>query len=74
MKEEVSFDELLKKVDSRFTLVVVTAKRARALAEKEAEQNKNNTVNPIEIALEQLAKNKITYRFLKSEKDKDKLC
>ncbi|GAB6275075.1 MAG: hypothetical protein STSR0004_19400 [Peptococcaceae bacterium] len=74
MKEEVSFDELLKKVDSRFTLVVVIAKRARALAEKEAEQNKNNTVNPIEIALEQLAKNKITYRFLKSEKDKDKLC
>jgi DNA-directed RNA polymerase subunit omega len=67
MKEEVSFDELLKKVDSRFTLVVITAKRARALAEKEAEQNKNNTVNPIEAALEELAKNKITYRFLKSE-------
>ena len=66
MKEEVSFDELLKKVDSRFTLVVITAKRARALAEKEAEQNKNNTVNPIEAALEELAKNKITYRFLKS--------
>ncbi|HAG09664.1 MAG TPA: DNA-directed RNA polymerase subunit omega [Desulfotomaculum sp.] len=74
MKEEVSFDELLKKVDSRFTLVVITAKRARALAEKEAEQNKNNTVNPIEVALEELAKNKITYRFLSSEKDKDKLC
>lgn len=74
MKEEVSLDELLKKVDSRFTLVAIISKRARALAEKEAEQSKNNTANPIEEALEELAKNKITYRFLKSKKDKDKLC
>lgn len=74
MKEEVSLDELLKKVDSRFTLVAIISKRARALAEKEAEQSKNNIANPIEEALEELAKNKITYRFLKSKKDKDKLC
>ncbi|KFD42364.1 hypothetical protein DK28_0207905 [Peptococcaceae bacterium SCADC1_2_3] len=74
MKEEVSLDELLKKVDSRFTLVAIISKRARMLAEKEAEQSENNTANPVEAALEELAKNKITYRFLKSKKDKGKLC
>lgn len=69
--KEVSLDKLLKKVDSRYTLVAVAIKRARMLAEKEVEQNKNNAGNPVETALKELIENKITYRFLEPKKRRE---
>ncbi|WP_031516162.1 DNA-directed RNA polymerase subunit omega [Desulfofalx alkaliphila] len=58
----ISLDELLKKSDSRYSLVVAAAKRARELtvANTENEQgNKEITDKAVSIALEEIIKGKI---------------
>lgn len=61
-----SMDELMLKVDSKYTLVVLAAKRARELlngAELEvAPVSKKNVTN----ALEEVVEDKITYQRLKN--------
>lgn len=55
-------DEIKQKADSRYTLVIMAAKRARDLvAEKPALVDINNNV-PISIAAEEIAEGEITYR------------
>ena len=55
-------DEIKQKADSRYTLVIMAAKRARDLvAEKPALVETDNDV-PISIAAEEIAKGQITYR------------
>lgn len=57
-----SLDELMEKVDSRYTLVVVAAKRARILTETE-DTNFNGTARkPVTEALMEIAQNKVKYR------------
>jgi len=55
-------DEIKQKADSRYTLVIMAAKRARDLvAEKPALVEIENNV-PISIAAEEIVRDEITYR------------
>jgi DNA-directed RNA polymerase subunit omega len=67
MDQTTTLDELLQKVDSRYTLVVVAAKRARKLTEKR-DNDKNNGFSvrkPVTEALKEIAQGKIKYRTTK---------
>lgn len=57
---------LLKKVDSRYTLVVVTAKRARQLVDGAHKLTKCASDKPVTIALNEINEDKITYIRTKS--------
>lgn len=52
---------LLRKVDSRYTLVVETAKRARQLAEGAPKLTKCNSDKPVTVAIYEINDNKVTY-------------
>lgn len=61
-----SIDALVKKVDSKYTLVTLAAQRAREITDGQpalvpgAESQK-----PVTVALEEVLKDKITYSFTK---------
>ena len=57
-----SINSLLKKADSRYTLVVVAAKRARALTEKDASRADGKMRKPVINALMEIAQDKISYK------------
>lgn len=60
-----SIDELLKNVDSRYSLVIMAAKRARQLREK---QNSSEEIKPkkeVSVALEEIAAGKISFERTK---------
>lgn len=60
-----SLDELLEQVDSRYTLVVVSAKRARQLTEKSQHQEEEETEiisKPVSTALSETVGGNIKYR------------
>lgn len=60
-----SLDELLENVDSRYTLVVVSAKRARQLTEKSLHQEDIDpevASKPVSAALQEAVRGKIKYR------------
>lgn len=60
-----SFDELMEKVDSRYTLVVVASKRARMLTEEAGADGSDTVDKPVTTALKEIIKNKISYRKLR---------
>ncbi|GBF32563.1 DNA-directed RNA polymerase omega subunit [Desulfocucumis palustris] len=64
-----SLDQLMQKVDSRYTLVVVAAKRARQLTEKKEnlkEENMDGLVKkPVTEALQEIVSNRVNYRRTK---------
>jgi len=53
-----SLDELLSKVDNRYTLVTAVAKRAREILEEE-KSDEEKTVKPVSRALEEISVGKI---------------
>ncbi|MGI6669111.1 MAG: DNA-directed RNA polymerase subunit omega [Acetivibrionales bacterium] len=57
---------LLSKVDSRYTLVVATAKRARQLTDGAKELVECDSDKPVTVALNEVNENKITYIRTKS--------
>lgn len=59
--KQPSLDILLSKVDSKYTLVVATAKRARALMEDPDFEETSNGVKPVSVALGEISDGK--YRF-----------
>ncbi|MFZ5596538.1 MAG: DNA-directed RNA polymerase subunit omega [Bacillota bacterium] len=66
MNRDTTLDELMHKVDSRYTLVVVAAKRARQLTEKrESEKANGLPVKPVTEALKEIAGGRIQYRRTK---------
>lgn len=64
-----SLDDLMGYVDSRYTLVVISAKRARQVTEvtMQQDQEENSWVfdKPVSAALREVALGKITYRRTK---------
>jgi DNA-directed RNA polymerase subunit omega len=56
-----SISRLLEVIDSRYTLVVATAKRARKLAEGEPALVRCESQRPVTIAVNEIAQNKIRY-------------
>ncbi len=54
--------ELSKRVDSRYTLVAMAAKRARMIGEEHAQDEENDEViNPVSIAADEIMSGKVGY-------------
>jgi len=58
-------NKLMERVDSRYTLVVVTAKRARNIAEGSPKLTECNSDKPVTVAVHEIAEGKIKYRRTK---------
>ncbi|ACL76140.1 DNA-directed RNA polymerase subunit omega [Ruminiclostridium cellulolyticum] len=61
-----SINELMKKVDSRYTLAVEAAKRARQLVDGATKMAKCDSDKEVTIAINEIAEDKITYVRTKS--------
>ncbi|MCX8131011.1 MAG: DNA-directed RNA polymerase subunit omega [Clostridia bacterium] len=61
-----SIGSLMNKVDSRYTLVVAAAKRARQLADGAHKLTKCNSEKAVTIAINEINEDKITYVRTKS--------
>lgn len=59
-----TIDELMKHVDSKYVLVVLAAKRARALL-SDPERAKEKNFKPVTEALEEIAAGKLAYERTK---------
>lgn len=57
-----SINELSNHGDSRYTLVMLAAKRARQLVEGANPLIETNSTKPVSIAIEEVIEGKITYR------------
>ena len=66
MMIEPSINELLKKADSRYTLVMLAAKRARQISEGANKLTKHESEKPVTIAINEISEDKITYVRTKS--------
>ena len=53
--------DLIDKVDSRYTLVVATAKRARQLVDGAVKQTKFNSDKAVTLAIHEIAEGKVSY-------------
>lgn len=56
-----SIDELVRKVDSKYTLVAATAKRARVLQERNMSQPDSSTTKNVSRALWEIYDGKVQY-------------
>ena len=54
-------DELTKKVDSRYTLVVAAAKRARQILETKEIEPEEKVRKPVTVALEEILSGRLKY-------------
>jgi len=61
-----SIDSLLEKVDSKYTLVVLAAKRARQITEGSSKMVECKSNKPVTIALQEIAKEKVKFERIKS--------
>ncbi len=61
-----SIDTLVTKVDSKYTLVVLAAKRAREIMDGSAPTVECKSNKQVTIALEEISRDKITYERTKS--------
>ncbi len=60
-----SMDQLLPKVDSKYTLVVLAAKRARIILDGDPIKSRLQSTKNVTNALEEVAEDKITYARVK---------
>ncbi len=60
-----SLDHLLKKVDSKYTLVVLTARRAREIVGGDAPMVVCKSNKAVTVALQEIGEGKITYERVK---------
>ncbi|MFZ3131861.1 MAG: DNA-directed RNA polymerase subunit omega [Desulfosporosinus sp.] len=65
--KQPSLDLLMRKVDSKYTLVVVVAKQARTIMEEGKHEDLAKGVKPVSIALEEIAHSKFTYECTPEE-------
>ena len=56
-----SLDNLLKKVDSKYTLVILTSRRAREIVAGERPLVSSKSNKAVTIALEEIGADKVTY-------------
>lgn len=58
-------NQLMQKVDSKYTLIVLAAKRARMLISQDAEMINENQSNPVSIALNDITEGKVSWKRTK---------
>lgn len=61
-----SIDQLMPKVDSKYTLVVLAAKRAREILDGSKVKSDRISTKNVTNALEEVVENKITFQRLKN--------
>ncbi|MGI6317155.1 MAG: DNA-directed RNA polymerase subunit omega [Firmicutes bacterium] len=61
-----SIDEMLKTVDSRYSLAILAAKRARQLRDKHIAKGESGLFKEVTSALEEIASGKITFERTKN--------
>lgn len=61
-----SLDVLVKKVDSKYTLVVLSAKRAREIMSGSSPLVECKSNKPVTVALEEVAQGKVVYERTKT--------
>lgn len=59
--EQPTIDKMMEKVDSKYSLVVAAAKRARELTDGAEPLSKVNSNKPVSIALFEIGEEKIVY-------------
>jgi len=57
-----SINEIRKKADSRYTLVILAAKRARDITEGKPILTEEDTERPVSVAAHEIAEDLITYK------------
>ncbi len=57
-----SISEITKKADSRYTLVMLTAKRARQIVDNSKPYIETESNKPVSIAIGEILEDKITYK------------
>ena len=72
MLNELKIDELLHKVDSRYGLVLVAARRSRQITEYAATLGLNRSQHPLSIAFEELRSDKLEVGFKRPPEEADK--
>jgi len=65
--KQPSLDLLMRKVDSKYTLVVVVAKRARTIMEEAKHEDLAKGIKPVSISLEEISHSKFTYECTPEE-------
>lgn len=63
-----SIDQLLGQVDSKYTLVVASARRARMLTIERDPRVELNHANPVSIALEELVNGELFYEHTRGDR------
>jgi len=61
-----SVDQLMKRVDSKYTLVVAAAKRAREITEGKTARQEDGARKAVSLALEEIASGRIKYERTKT--------
>lgn len=54
-------DTLLPKVDAKYTLITIAAKRARQITDEQSEDLKSGKINPVSLALQEIANGEIAW-------------
>jgi len=67
--KQPSLDLLMRKVDSKYTLVVVVAKRARAIMEEGKHEDLAKGIKPVSISLEEISHSPFTYECTPEESE-----
>ncbi len=67
--KQPSLDRLMNKVDSKYTLVVVVAKRAREIMEQATHDDLAKGVKPVSISLEEIAQSDLKYESTSDESE-----
>lgn len=62
-----SINDLMKKIDSRYTLVMAASKRARQIIDGKAAKVESNSKKPVTIATQEIYEGKVTYSPVKEE-------
>ena len=65
--KQPSLDILMSKVDSKYTLVIVVAKRARIIMEEAKHEDLAKGVKPISISLEEISHSDLNYECTPEE-------
>jgi DNA-directed RNA polymerase subunit omega len=65
--KQPSLDVLMGKVDSKYTLVIVVAKRARTIMEEAKHEDLAKGMKPVSISLEEISQSKFSYECTPEE-------
>jgi DNA-directed RNA polymerase subunit omega len=67
--KQPSLDLLMRKVDSKYTLVIVVAKRARLIMEEGRHEDLAKGIKPVSISLEEISHSEFSYECIPEESE-----